>query len=84
MPGCRVARSNCCRWRARPPVAALSLQDYRSPPPRLAAMTWGAEDLSAALGATTNRDDNGEFLLTYKIVRTLCLIAAKAAGGRRD
>ena len=61
------------------PVAALSLQDYRSRPPRLAAMTWGAEDLSAALGAATNRDDNGEFLLTYKIVRSLCLIAAKAA-----
>jgi citrate lyase subunit beta/citryl-CoA lyase len=62
------------------PVAAMSLQDYRSPPPRLAALTWGAEDLSAALGAATNRDDNGEFLLTYKIVRSLCLIAAKAAG----
>ncbi|HEX3675036.1 MAG TPA: CoA ester lyase [Rhizomicrobium sp.] len=62
------------------PVAALSLQDYRSPPPRLAAMTWGAEDLSAALGASTNRDTDGEFLLTYKIVRSLCLIAAKAAG----
>ena len=61
------------------PMAALSLQDYRSPPPRLAAMTWGAEDLSAALGAATNRDENGEFLLTYKIVRSLCLIAAKAA-----
>jgi citrate lyase subunit beta/citryl-CoA lyase len=62
------------------PVAALSLQDYRVAPPRLAALTWGAEDLSAALGASTNRDDSGEFLLTYKIVRTLCLIAAKAAG----
>ncbi|HXM00738.1 MAG TPA: CoA ester lyase [Rhizomicrobium sp.] len=61
-------------------VAVLSLQDYRSPPARLAALTWGAEDLSAALGATTNRDENGEFLLTYKIVRSLCLIAAKAAG----
>ena len=61
------------------PVATLSLQDYRFPPPRLAAMTWGAEDLSAALGAATNRDENGEFLLTYKIVRSLCLIAAKAA-----
>ena len=61
------------------PVAAMSLQDYRSPPPRLAAMTWGAEDLSAALGAATNRDESGEFLLTYKIVRSLCLIAAKAA-----
>ncbi len=61
------------------PVAALSLQDYRSPPPRLAGLTWGAEDLSAALGAATNRDESGEFLLTYKIVRSLCLIAAKAA-----
>ena len=61
------------------PVAALSLQDYRLPPPRLAAMTWGAEDLSAALGAATNRDESGEFLLTYRIVRSLCLIAAKAA-----
>jgi len=61
------------------PIAAMSLQDYRSRPPRLAAMTWGAEDLSAALGAAGNRDEHGEFLLTYKIVRSLCLIAAKAA-----
>jgi citrate lyase subunit beta/citryl-CoA lyase len=61
------------------PVAVLSLQDYRSRPPRLAAMTWGAEDLSAALGAAGNRDEHGEFLLTYRIVRSLCLIAAKAA-----
>ena len=62
------------------PVAALTLGDYRNPPPRLAAITWGAEDLSAALGAVGNRDADGEFLLTYKIVRSLCLIAAKAAG----
>lgn len=62
------------------PVAALSLQDYRSPPPRLAAITWGAEDLSAAVGAAGNRGEDGEFLLTYKIVRSLVLIAAKAAG----
>ncbi|MFL6689359.1 MAG: HpcH/HpaI aldolase/citrate lyase family protein [Alphaproteobacteria bacterium] len=61
-------------------AAVVSLQDYRSPPPRLAAMTWGAEDLSAELGAATNRDENGEFLLTFKIVRSLCLLAAKAAG----
>jgi citrate lyase subunit beta/citryl-CoA lyase len=61
------------------PVAAMSLQDYRAKPPRLAAMTWGAEDLSAALGAAGNRDEHGEFLLTYRIVRSLCLIAAKAA-----
>jgi citrate lyase subunit beta/citryl-CoA lyase len=47
------------------PVAALSLQDYRSKPPRLTALSWGAEDLSAAVGASTNRDADGEFLLTY-------------------
>jgi len=62
------------------PTAVLSLQDYRSPPPRLAAMSWGAEDLSAALGAATNRDEHGEFLFVHKMVRAMVLIAAKAAG----
>jgi citrate lyase subunit beta/citryl-CoA lyase len=62
------------------PTAVLSLQDYRSPPPRLAALSWGAEDLSAALGAATNRDEHGEFLFLHKMVRALVLIAAKAAG----
>jgi len=62
------------------PAAVLSLMDYRNPPPRLAALTWGAEDLSAALGAATNRDADGEFAFTYKMVRSLALIAAKAAG----
>jgi len=61
------------------PIATLSLQDYRSPPPRLAGLTWGAEDLSAALGAVGNRGEDGEFLFTYRVVRSLCLIAAKAA-----
>ena len=56
------------------------MQDYRSPPPRLAALTWGAEDLSAAVGAAGNRDESGEFLFAYKTVRALVLIAAKAAG----
>jgi citrate lyase subunit beta / citryl-CoA lyase len=62
------------------PMAVLSLRDYRSPPPRLAAMGWGAEDLSAALGAATNRDADGEFLFVHKMVRAMVLIAAKAAG----
>ncbi|HEX9159106.1 MAG TPA: CoA ester lyase [Rhizomicrobium sp.] len=62
------------------PAAVLSLFEYRDPPPRLEAMTWGAEDLSAALGAASNRDEHGEFAFTYKVVRSLCLVAAKAAG----
>jgi len=62
------------------PLAALTLGEYRNPPPRLAAITWGAEDLSAALGAASNRDESGEFAFTYRMVRSLALIAAKAAG----
>ncbi|MEJ0028467.1 MAG: CoA ester lyase [Rhizomicrobium sp.] len=61
------------------PTAVLSLGDYRSPPPRLAAMSWGAEDLAAALGAAINRDDDGEFLFVHQMVRAMVLIAAKAA-----
>lgn len=62
------------------PEAVLTLGEYRVPPPRLIAMSWGAEDLSAALGAATNRDENGEFLFVHKMVRAMVLIAAKAAG----
>jgi len=62
------------------PTAVLTLGEYRNPPPRLIAMSWGAEDLSAALGAATNRDENGEFLFVHKMVRAMVLIAAKAAG----
>ncbi|HEV2562509.1 MAG TPA: CoA ester lyase [Rhizomicrobium sp.] len=63
------------------PMAVFTLADYaKASLTRLAALTWGAEDLSAALGASGNRDENGEFLFTYKVVRSLCLIAAKAAG----
>jgi citrate lyase subunit beta/citryl-CoA lyase len=62
------------------PTAVLSLRDYRSPPPRLAALSWGAEDLAAALGAATNRDENGEFLFVHQMVRAMVLLAAKAAG----
>ena len=61
------------------PLAVLRLNEYGNPPPRLAALTWGAEDLSAALGAATNRGPDGAFVFTYQMVRSLALIAAKAA-----
>lgn len=48
--------------------------------PRLAALNWGAEDLSAALGATTNLDASGQWALTYRWARSAMLLAAKAAG----
>jgi citrate lyase subunit beta/citryl-CoA lyase len=62
------------------PWAVTTMFDYRDPPPRLAALTWGAEDLSAALGAVANRDESGELLFTYRMVRSRALIAARAAG----
>lgn len=47
---------------------------------RLAGLTWGAEDLSAALGASTNLDESGQWAFTYKLARSLCLLAAHASG----
>jgi citrate lyase subunit beta/citryl-CoA lyase len=48
--------------------------------PRIAAMTWGAEDLATELGAIDNRDENGGYGFTYELARSLCLIGAAAAG----
>lgn len=48
--------------------------------PRLYGLTWGAEDLSSAIGASTNRGPDGGFAFTYQMVRSHCLLAAKAAG----
>jgi citrate lyase subunit beta/citryl-CoA lyase len=48
--------------------------------PRLVAMTWGAEDLAAALGASENRDPDGSYLFTYELARSFCLLGAAAAG----
>lgn len=47
---------------------------------RMRGMTWGAEDLAAALGATGNRGPDSEWLFTYRMVRSMVLMAAHAAG----
>ena len=47
---------------------------------RLAGLTWGSEDLATALGASTNRDASGEWAFTYRLVRSLTLMGARAAG----
>ena len=43
-------------------------------------MSWGAEDLSAALGASSKYDETGELAFTYRLARSLCLAGAVAAG----
>lgn len=61
--------------------AALTLSSYLDMPlPRMQAMTWGAEDLSAVLGASGNTDGTGQWALTYRIARSNLLLTAKALG----
>src|SRR5512133_130305 len=52
---------------------------YAGASTRLVGLTWGAEDLSAELGAETNRDSEGRFLDPYRLARVLCLAGASAA-----
>jgi len=46
---------------------------------RLIGLTWGAEDLSAELGAHANRDVQGQWLDPYRLARVLCLAGAASA-----
>ncbi|MDH3789374.1 MAG: CoA ester lyase [Xanthomonadales bacterium] len=61
------------------PQSLFTLGEYAQCGKRLAALTWGAEDLSAALGAISCRDDQGNWTEPYRLVRSLCLFAAHAA-----
>ena len=61
-------------------ASLFGLLSYRDPASPLAAMSWGAEDLSAALGATSKYGPDGELSFTYRLARSLCLAAAVAAG----
>jgi citrate lyase subunit beta/citryl-CoA lyase len=45
---------------------------------RLKAMTWGAEDISADIGASTNKDENGVHFLIHQMNRAHCLMACAA------
>lgn len=65
------------------PAAVLRLPEYATVPvPRLAGLTWGQEDLPAAIGAQGNQDAAGGFALTYRMARSACLLAAHAAGAQ--
>ena len=61
-------------------ASLFGLLSYRDPKSPLKAMSWGAEDLSAALGASSKYDVSGELSFTYKLARSLCLAGAVAAG----
>jgi len=61
-------------------ASLFGLFSYRDPASPLAAMSWGAEDLSAALGASSKYDADGSLSFTYQMARSLCLAGAVAAG----
>ena len=61
-------------------ASLFGLLSYRDPKSPLAAMSWGAEDLSAALGASSKYEADGELGFTYRLARSLCLAGAVAAG----
>jgi citrate lyase subunit beta/citryl-CoA lyase len=62
------------------PISVLQLHTYVGASTRIAALSWGAEDLGAVIGSIANRDETGNFTSPYRLVRDLCLITASAAG----
>lgn len=61
-------------------AAMFNLSSYTPPHPRLVGLTWGAEDLSAAIGATANKEADGSWAEPYRLARSLCLFASASAG----
>jgi citrate lyase subunit beta/citryl-CoA lyase len=62
------------------PGSVFALGSYGRCGERLYGLTWGAEDLSAAVGATANQEADGTWTAPYQLVRSLCLFGASAAG----
>jgi citrate lyase subunit beta/citryl-CoA lyase len=61
------------------PAAMFAIGNYAGVSPRLFGITWGAEDLAACIGGANRRAD-GIYDDVYRLARTLCLLAASAAG----
>jgi citrate lyase subunit beta / citryl-CoA lyase len=61
------------------PAAMFAIGSYAGVSPRLSGVTWGAEDLAAVIGGNNRRAD-GTYDDVYRLARSLCLLAAAAAG----
>ena len=62
--------------------AIFTLGTYQGASQRLSGLTWGAEDLSANIGAETNRAADGRHTEPFRLARSLCLMGAVAAGAQ--
>ena len=60
-------------------AAMFTTGDYKGAP-RVVALTWGAEDLAASIGANSNRNPDGSYAFTYELARSLTLLGAATAG----
>ncbi|MER9434223.1 CoA ester lyase [Mesorhizobium sp. M0618] len=61
------------------PAGVLAAATYAGTSARLAGLTWGAEDLSAAIGARNARDEHGRYTDVFRHARTMTILAAGAA-----
>lgn len=59
-------------------AAMFTTGDYKGAP-RVVALTWGAEDLAASIGASNNRNADGSYSFTYELARSLTLLGAATA-----
>ena len=62
------------------PAAVFAMGSYAGVSERLCGLTWGAEDLPAAIGASTSREADGSYTAPYQLARSLTLFGAHAAG----
>jgi citrate lyase subunit beta/citryl-CoA lyase len=62
------------------PAAMINFSGYMKRSRRLAALTWGGEDLAASLGALSNAETSGAWTFPYQLARAQCLFAAASAG----
>ncbi len=65
---------------AETPRSIFEFAGYVGSSPRLCGLTWGAEDLAAAVGASASREPDGSFTASFQLARSTVLFAASAAG----
>jgi citrate lyase subunit beta/citryl-CoA lyase len=62
--------------------AIFQFGTYSGASARLSGLTWGAEDLAADIGAESKRETSGRYIEPFRLVRSLCLFGAVAAGAQ--
>ena len=62
------------------PQGLLNIGEVAAASSRITAISWGIEDLSAAMGLPRARDETGRYLDIPRYARVMCAVAASAAG----